>query len=154
MKWKMPSSQDFIHVTQHVQFFVVDKEKDVRNSIKEMLQSQNFMTHTSAGVVDTLNRLAKMDCSQKFIFLIEWKLDDCIAPQLAMEVCRRGIDAVYILITGGEYLALYDYLLKRELETTKLFTSILFKPVNFTKLMQTVNKHLVTGEEVIATRRV
>jgi len=105
----MLRSQESVHPQTNVEIFVIDDEVDIRYIYKRFAEQENYITHTTSGIKDTLVKLATCDLSKKFIFIIDFRLADCNGVELAEEICKRGVDGVYLIITGCEDLLMYEY---------------------------------------------
>lgn len=136
----MSHGQDFLQVTERVQIVVVDEDEDKRILTKEMIESQNYMAHTTSGIVDTLTKLSKMNVAEKFVFLMEYKLSDGYAPELVQELCRRNVNGRYVMLTNGSSDEVYDYVNSNKED--HLFLDYLFKPIALKKLMQVIKRNV------------
>lgn len=136
-----------VHLKSEIPIIVVDDDTDTRNCFKQAFSYENYKVFATGGLRETEALLSKLDQKQKYVMVIDYHLEDGNGIELALDLARRAIDSVNILVSCGRDKSIHEHLRSFE-ETNKKRTGCncideyLDKPVSLHKLIETVEKYL------------
>ena len=127
-----------------VEIVIVDDDEDIRNCFKRTFINENYKSHSTSTIIETLELINRIGVNERFICIVDYKLRDENGMQLCYELAHRNVDSINFIISAGLDPTLYEHICYCESipDNCSCVAKFLDKPISMQQLLKEIEEYI------------